>query len=490
MPMRPTDRLISPARGNAAAAVSYGQRNGAKRLGEFQQYVAEVVRLAPLLQLDPSIVIAQSAHETSAWSSSWWTSRLNPAGIGITGDPTQNDQSRTWESGMDAARSQLAHELVYAIGPAEAAKRWAQVVPDEPLVTVDPRYSAYVSAYGNTAQAETIAELAGKWGVDPEYAEGVCARGNAIYTTLEDQPMQTYKTAVPGLPGGPLVTTYPITVKLVDPSRTINRPGTKAKSPRYGIQHGNGNPNSSAAGESSWLRSGAPDDSGRPQQLSYHSAADDTGIQVMIPADEITWQAADGFSGPGNNNGYSCEMVEDAKLWANPTRRDRCIANTADFMGRVAARLNIAKPQQHWDFNFALPPSQRHDCPNKLRHVKINGRLAWDIYVQQWQAAKADELQRMNPKPAEPPKPSPLPGAETFVRDDETIFVYSRRYITPVRDVQTYQYADDTSAKGPVLKAGKRVLVYFVVLSGGELWGTTRLGWRFRMSEALLAEAA
>lgn len=216
----------------------------------------------------------------------------------------------------------------------------------------------------------------------------------------EVQTVQTFTTEIPGLPGGPLITEYPIKLKILPASQTRNRPGIKARLPRVSVQHGNGNPNSSAAGEATYLYNGA---GGR--QASYHSAGDDKEIWVMIPADEVTWQAADG-DGPGNMNGFSCEMVEDAALWTNSTRRDNVIRICADFMGRVAARLSIEKPQQHWDFNWVIACDspcntkhpQRNDCPNKLRYVLINGRLAWDIYVQQWQAAKVSEITRMGVK--------------------------------------------------------------------------------------------
>src|SRR5690606_8620035 len=57
--------------------------------------------------------------------------------------------------------------------------------------------------------------------------------------------------------------------------------------------------------------------------------------------------------------------------------------------------MNAAGPKQHWDFNYMLPPSLRHDCPNKLRYRRINGRLAWDIYVERYRFHQAAERNRM-----------------------------------------------------------------------------------------------
>jgi hypothetical protein len=247
-----------------------------------------------------------------------------------------------------------------------------------------------------------------------------------------------FSTMVPGLPGGPLETDYPIHVDLI-PISQRQRPGRKASLPRRSVQHGNGNPNSSAAGEKGFLHGGA--DGG---MVSYHSTGDDREVFVMVPADEVTFQAADG-PGPGNENGFSCEMVEDANLWADPARRDRVIHICADFMGRVAARLNIAIPEQHWDFNWVVcgcsgPCDQecgdRHNCPDKLRHVRMpDGRLAWEVYVQQWHAAKADELQRMNPFP---PLRIPIPVGAMEI-DIAGIGLVPLRRNTPPRFVATVE---------------------------------------------------
>jgi len=216
--------------------------------------------------------------------------------------------------------------------------------------------------------------------------------------------VSTYLTEIPGLPGGPLQTTHPVYIKLIPAWRTNNRPGYTARTPRRSVQHGNGNPNSSAAGEATYLFNGA-----EGRKASYHSTTDDRESWIMVPSNEVTWQAADG-SGPGNYNGFSNEMVEDSRIWASETRRDRVIANAAELMGGVAARLDIDKPEQHWTFNYNDP--QRHDCPSKLRHTTINGRPVWEIYSAQWREAKLAERKRMAgeapSEPSTPPTPKPI----------------------------------------------------------------------------------
>ena len=82
------DRGGSPARGApriGGAGAGVGAQAEATRPEELRAYVMEVYRLAPLVGIDPAIVVAQSAHETGWWQSPAWTDHLNPAGIGITG---------------------------------------------------------------------------------------------------------------------------------------------------------------------------------------------------------------------------------------------------------------------------------------------------------------------------------------------------------------------------------------------------------------------
>lgn len=176
MTMRANDSLIASPRGNRDQAISYFRKMGSKRIDDVVDYINAVYELAPQVHIDPAIVIAQASHETGAFSSYWWQQRLNPAGIGITGDPAQNNASRTFRSGREAARAHIAHLQLYATGKITS-----------PFTTNDdPRWGAYKSAYGERAVASTIAQLANKWAVDSNYASGITRHGNAIFPSLED----------------------------------------------------------------------------------------------------------------------------------------------------------------------------------------------------------------------------------------------------------------------------------------------------------------
>lgn len=177
--------LVGPAEGSpvqAFACVGMGH----VREDDIQSYLAELFRLAPLVGLNPLILAAQSAHETGFWSSYWWAHRLNPAGIGITGDPAQNQASGTWKTGTDAARAQIVHMGAYVLGDTGV-----RTSPLREFIELDPRYSAVLQAgYGGTVKK--IGDLgSGVWATDPEYAAGLCRHANAILSMKGETPVPT-----------------------------------------------------------------------------------------------------------------------------------------------------------------------------------------------------------------------------------------------------------------------------------------------------------
>jgi hypothetical protein len=165
------DPLLATPRGSAVRALESALSAEAKRPDELRAYVTEVYRLAPLVGIDPAIVVAQSAHETGWWQSAAWTDHLNPAGIGITGPDVV---SPSWESGVAAARAHLVHLFLYAAGPISPGH------PLEPYVPLDPRYDAALVA-GRARSATSLADLTGRWATDPAYAEGVARVGSRLF---------------------------------------------------------------------------------------------------------------------------------------------------------------------------------------------------------------------------------------------------------------------------------------------------------------------
>ena len=169
--MTADDPLLAAPRGSAVQVLESLLRAEAARPDELEAYITEVYRLAPAIGLDPAIVVAQSALETGWWQSPAWTDDLNPAGIGITGPEAA---SPSWESGAAAARAHLVHLFLYASGPIPPGH------PLEPYIPLDPRYAAALAA-GRAQSAGSIADLAGRWATDPDYASSIARVGSNLF---------------------------------------------------------------------------------------------------------------------------------------------------------------------------------------------------------------------------------------------------------------------------------------------------------------------
>jgi N-acetylmuramoyl-L-alanine amidase len=169
--MTAQDPLLAAPRGSAVRALASALRAGARRPEDLRAYLMEVYRLAPLVRIDPAIVVAQSAHETGWWQSPAWTDHLNPAGIGITGSDVA---SPSWESGEAAARAHLVHFFLYAAGSIPPGH------PLEPYIPLDPRYDAALAA-GRAKSAISLADLTGLWATDPDYGGRVARVGIRLF---------------------------------------------------------------------------------------------------------------------------------------------------------------------------------------------------------------------------------------------------------------------------------------------------------------------
>ena len=150
-------------------------------------YINEMWRLCEATGLDFRIMFAQMAHETAGGTSRWWTERHNPAGLGVTGDPAQNEASPYFADGKDAARAQVAHMLAY-VGDGIQTRdgdNGDHLGLSQPITRYDPRWSAVGDA-GFWGSVDTLGDLGnGKWAVDPDYARLIAATANTIFTQEE-----------------------------------------------------------------------------------------------------------------------------------------------------------------------------------------------------------------------------------------------------------------------------------------------------------------
>lgn len=155
-----TNAIAGPTRGTAQQAIEYARNIGSLRMNEVELYINEVYRLAPQLGFDPALIVAQSALETDYWRSSWWNLRLNPAGLGIAGDPSQYVNSQWFADGTHAARAQLAHMHAEVYGN--------RVALPEVLQGADTTYQHVFDA-GWAGTIVTLDDLSGTWATDPDY---------------------------------------------------------------------------------------------------------------------------------------------------------------------------------------------------------------------------------------------------------------------------------------------------------------------------------
>ena len=205
--------LSGSPRGSADAFFTWAVNNGCRRQDDVRAYLDTVYTLAPQLDLNPDIVVVQSIHETSEngapWASHWWQQRCNPAGIGITGDPNDNEASRDFANGVAAARAHLLHLHLYANGAN---------VPDGFDKSEDPRWDAAIAA-GFAGIANILKDLTGRWGVDPLYGDKIAGH----LTDFERDKIIGQDLAQPDR--GPLLTSSKPYVLLVAGHRAVGDTG-------------------------------------------------------------------------------------------------------------------------------------------------------------------------------------------------------------------------------------------------------------------------
>lgn len=172
--MKVTDRIVAKPRGSIEEARQ--RAKNALRQDETQEYITHLFHYAVGAGVDPAIAFTQWDVETATGTSYWWKTRLNPAGLGITGTASQ-DNASWFFSPVTAAKAQVAHLLLYATGEINRGG----LTPSD-----DPRYTAYRQAFGNRATATTIADLAGRWAADREYASTLVRRSRETWNPLPD----------------------------------------------------------------------------------------------------------------------------------------------------------------------------------------------------------------------------------------------------------------------------------------------------------------
>jgi murein DD-endopeptidase MepM/ murein hydrolase activator NlpD len=195
MTMRTSDRLFpgkGNGRGTVAQALAYAKQRGSvdpkDRPGFLEAFFRQLHALCDEFGADFSVLVADSNQETGWWSkmrthlggeSIWWLFG-NPAAMGYPDDPNSREP-HDFKTGEEAAEIFFAHMALYNFGPDHLPAGL------KALQSKNFRHDNYLAAYGRTAKAQTIQGLEMSWAWSPDHAEGVVARGNAMFPDLPDQ---------------------------------------------------------------------------------------------------------------------------------------------------------------------------------------------------------------------------------------------------------------------------------------------------------------
>lgn len=364
---------------------------------------------SPMLASVEATHAAASGHSALFWAQAWLENQWRLTGILIKPDdynpvglrPEVQGQLGPFASGIIQAPD--GGQFLRFKTDALAVMEWRRRLFD------DPTYKGGV--YARTTTLEQMLSVYAPSGdkhpvtgldnADVKYMESVITmlkRFAALEAQLEPAPdegndMPQYPVDWPGVPGGPVIFSFPVKLDYLVPEwRTNNRPGIKARRPRKPVQHENGNPAAYAAQDSRYLFQGA-----EGRTASWHATVDHMEAYVNLPADELGWHASDG-SGPGNYQGFAVELSQRS-LKQGGSIKALARDHAAEVMGRIAvARLGGDRPaKMHRDY-----APDRKKCPQYF----IDEPAAWNHYVDRVNYYADDELARMG-KPV--PTPTPLP---------------------------------------------------------------------------------
>lgn len=443
--------LIGKPSGTLDAALDYAGTDNA-------DYIKEVWRLCLLVGLDPAILIAQSAHETYDWTSLWWDTRINPAGIGITGDPAQNAASQIWANQTDAARGHVVHMSEY-IGVG-----WAEVEDAlRPYLHLDLRLPEVTKA-GYAGKVRTIRDLTGKWATDPDYHTKIVNRHRAIFGTDATAPERNEganaQMSTPAtIDYSPLP--VPVIIDLIGEDQPNQNPGI-AMNPTSGTWHETANyaNGADALMHQKWINAGAGG-----TQTSWHFTVDDKRIVQHIPLNRVAWHAGDG-AGPGNYTSVAVECCTNADGDLGKAQY-----NTAALFGLLRAEGIVKEVYQHNHWSGK-------DCPRLLRQ---GNTVSWSVALE-----KVDAFARKYETPAAP-QPAPIwwePGEDVGIVTRESDgykanAMLVQTYATTKRDVPVYdqiggkKIAEIPAGKPAIIggttraKDAKATGWYFVRVDGG-----------------------
>ena len=154
--------ISGEATGSADLAYEIARERGAERPGFTQDYLVALYEDAATRNINADVLVAQWDLETASGTSHYWVEYGNPAGLGVTGDPSSDPDEFTAES---AARAHVVHMCAY-LGITDLPPDW---------IATDPYWSK-VEENGLIGSVTTTADLSGGWSMDPDYGNKIDER--------------------------------------------------------------------------------------------------------------------------------------------------------------------------------------------------------------------------------------------------------------------------------------------------------------------------
>lgn len=324
MSYTPETPIAGETVGTPEAWIEYIRRNGGKRMEEVERFVRETYRLCRLAGLKAHLIVAQAIHETDMFRSNWWVKRLNPGGIGITGDPRDDEASRYFPDGTIAARAMVVHVSLYVYG----------ALPD-PLAQYrheDPRAdNVPATALGKRTTMESFGHAAWwewvTWAADDAYGEKWARRLNAAAAAgvldgepaEEEEPPMTVTMIEHRIESAPRTIFLPDWLKVE--TRWVTHPRTTSRT-RVPLQtrstfHDTANPRTKARDEWGWLAGGRSGGS----LGGYNAIVDDVVLIICQYLNEETWHAG---TPEGNRTSWGTELAYGGNTDFNQAFENAC----------------------------------------------------------------------------------------------------------------------------------------------------------------------
>jgi hypothetical protein len=451
------------------ALTAWAVANGAKRGEYLDEFFGVLLAGSLYTGIDFWLLVGQSHLETNGWTSDWWVNRGNPAGLGITGDPTQNANSQTWTSGADSAFALLSHMTAYLHGE-DWIDHWNESWPDP--IDVNKRFTAPIRA---GYRASVLDDLNGTWAIDPDnnYGGKIAARANMIRNAVgKEGPLAIVYGKVPHPP-------FEKHIIRKDPNHGVTYiDGTRGR-PVGCIHHewmDGGD-----AGEAFYKGFFACPNGGRHTDacVDYIILRSGKIIQINDPeGNRIPW--ASGGSGPYQGDGgafvrrFGASAVNRRLVSWEYTKRDNDNLTEAQIQaGGALAAYWHDHDEQPWDQHPYVP---KYGCVTSLLHHEVQGTsCGLDMYddiakVQGVTKAIMRHYQEVValPPPVEPvyaPRHPVDPGMQVI---NNRLYLAIERGYTLTKNATPREWAEPTSAPtGPDLKAGTQISASHVVKDAG-----------------------